>query len=126
MPRHFKRWEDHSPRWQRDSARKGLSPQRWNGWLKLSEKTRKESDPRMYAAGKSVADQRRERKEQLAVKHMKASVSKTARTSVIQRNVRRMSDSDLDWTLKAKPETIRRRAAQKHTAGYPSNPWWYR
>lgn len=125
MARHYKKWEDHSPRWQREAKKSGLTPQRWNGWLKLSDKTRKETDPRKYAAGKTVAAQRRERNEQLAAKKIAASGSRKARTSVVIRNVGKMTDADLQWTLKATSAQIRERASQKHIAGYATNPWWY-
>jgi hypothetical protein len=126
VARYYKKWEDHSPRWQREQTRKGLSKNRWNAWLKLSDKTRKATDPSQYASGKSIADQRRERKIQQAVQKVKSANSQAARTSVIQRNVRKMSDKDLDWTLKASPKQIRERASKKHVQGYPTNPWWYR
>jgi len=103
-----------------------MTPQRWNGWLKLSDKTRKDSDPRKYAAGQSIAAQRREKKQQEAVKKVRAANPQAARTSVIQRNVQKMSDKDLEWTLKASPQQIRERASQKHVQGYATNPWWYR
>lgn len=125
MARHFKKWEDHSPRWQREQSRKGLDKSRWNAWLKLSESTRKHSDPSKYAAGQSIAGQRRERKEQQAVTKIQSLASRTARTSTIAHNVRRMSDADLDWTLKASPNTIRKRASMRKVSGYVKNPWWY-
>jgi hypothetical protein len=124
VARHYKKWEEHSPRWQREARKGGLTPQRWNGWLKLSEKTRKETDPRKYAKGQTVAAQRRERKERDAAARIK-SVSKRSRISTIQRNVSRMKEDDLDWTLKATPEQIRKKASQKHVPGYAVNPWWY-
>lgn len=104
-----------------------MSPKRWNGWLKLSEKTRKESDPRKYAAGKSIAAQSRERKESLAAKRIKQAVP-NGRTSVINHNVQRMTDKDLDWTLKASPKDIKSRASNKtYKTNYGgTNPWWYR
>ena len=126
MARHYKKWEDHTPRWQREQSRKGLSQKRWNAWLKLSEKTRKTTDPRQYASGKGIADQRRERKIQQAVARIRSATPQSARTSVIQNNVRKMSDKDLEWTLKASPKSIRQRASNKHVQGYPTNPWWYR
>lgn len=126
MARHYKKWEDHSPRWQREQSRKGLDKKRWNAWLKLSEKTRKASDPRDYAAGKSISNQRRERKEREAIRKIKG-ISFTGRTSVIIRNVKKMSDSDLEWTLKASDKQLRMRAGDRAVktqyGGY--NPWWY-
>jgi len=125
MARYYKKWEDHSRRWQRENSRKGLDKNRWNSWLKLSDQTRKQSDPRKYAAGKSIAAQRREKKEQLAAQRIKDAAMRTARTSTINNNVHRMTDSDLDWTLKASKNAIRNRAAQKNVPGYARNPWWY-
>lgn len=125
MARYFKKWDDHSPRWQREQSRKGLDKGRWNAWLKLSDSTRKGTDPRKYAAGQSIAGQRRERKEQEAVRRIQSSASRKARSSTISHNVHRMSDADLDWTLKASPQSIRKRAAMAKVSGYPKNPWWY-
>lgn len=126
MARYYKKWEEHSPRWQREQSRKGLDKKRWNAWLKLSNKTRKETTPNAYAAGKSVANQRRERKEQLAVKRIKAASRLKGRTATVQRNVSRMSDQELDWTIKATDRQIRVRAGDKSIKGQRgTNPWWY-
>src|SRR5215471_10544752 len=124
MARHYKKWEDHSPRWQRENSRKGLDKSRWNAWLKLSESTRKQSNPSSYAAGQSIAGQLRERKEKEAAKRIQASASRKARLSTIEHNVHRMSNADLDWTLKASPQAIRKRASMPKVSGYPKNPWW--
>ena len=124
MARHYKRWEDHSPRWQRQAKREGLTPQRWNGWLKLSDKTRKETDPRKYAAGVSVAGQRVERKREAAVNAIRKAMGLRQRKSVIENNVNQMKESDLDWTNKATARQIRQRAAMKKVPGYTRNPWW--
>lgn len=125
MARYYKKWEDHSPRWQRDQSRKGLDKSRWNAWLKLSGSTRKQTDPRKYAAGQSIAGQKRERKEQEVIRKIQSSASRTARPSTIAHNVRKMSDTDLDWTLKASPQAIRKRASMPKVSGYIKNPWWY-
>lgn len=127
MARYYKKWEEHSPRWQREQSRKGLDKKRWNAWLKLSDKTRRTSTPDSYAAGKSIANQTRERKEQQAVQHLVAN-TEGARVSVIKRNVSRMSAKDLDWTLKATSTQIRNRAGSKGIKSQygGSNPWWYR
>jgi hypothetical protein len=127
VARYYKKWEEHSPRWQREQSRKGLDKKRWNAWLKLSDKTRRTSTPDSYAAGKSIASQSRERKEQQVVQRMVAATT-AARVSLIRRNVSRMSNADLDWTLKATNAQIRTRAANKELKGKygGSNPWWYR
>lgn len=126
MARQFKKWADHSPRWQRDATRQGLIPQRWNRYQKLSENTRKSTDPRKYAAGQSVAQQRKEGRLQQAAQKIRDAAPVTSRKSVIERNVKRMTDKDVAWTLKATPDKIRNRAGQKHVAGYHTNPFWYR
>lgn len=127
MARFYKKWEDHSPRWQREQSRKGLDKKRWNAWLKLSEKTRRTSSPESYAAGKSIANQRREAKVQATIKKMIAA-TQAARLSTIKRNVNRMSDKDMDWTLKATTAAIRIRGADKSVKSQYGgvNPWWYR
>jgi hypothetical protein len=127
VARYYKKWEDHSPRWQREQSRKGLDKKRWNAWLKLSDKTRRTSTPASYAAGKSIANQTRERKEQQAIRRIVA-VTTTVRVSVVKRNVSRMSNADLDWTLKATEAQIRSRASNKSLKSKYGgvNPWWYR
>ena len=125
MARHYKKWEEHSPRWQRENSRKGLDKSRWNAWLKLSNTTRKQSSPSKYAAGQSIAGQTRERKENEAVKRIQAAASRKARSSTIAHNVHRMTNADLDWTLQASPQAIRKRASMAKMSSYPKNPWWY-
>lgn len=125
MARHYKKWEDHSPRWQREQTRKGLDKKRWNNWLKLSEKTRKASDPSDYAAGKSIADQAKARKLDAAFKKLIALKPAGRPTAFIRRNVERMTEKDLNWTIKATPDQIRARARQKNIPGYVRNPFWY-
>lgn len=127
MARHYKKWEEHSPRWQREQSRKGLDKKRWNAWLKLSDKTRKVTTPNAYAAGKSVANQRLEGKIKRATEKM-LTVQFEVRPAVVRRNVARMSEKDLDWTLKASAKAIRMRAGDKSVKNRynGSNPWWYR
>lgn len=127
MARYYKKWEDHSPRWQREQTRKGLDKKRWNAWLKLSEKTRRDTSPNAYAAGKSISNQRSERKIQQVVSKM-VTIQFNVRPSVVRRNVSRMSEEDLNWTLKASDVAIRKRAADKSQVNRYNgvNPWWYR
>lgn len=127
MARHYKRWEEHSDRWQREKSRKGLDKRRWNAWLKLSNKTRSVTTPDAYAAGKSVANQRVEGKIKRAIQKM-LGIQFDVRPAVVRRNVARMSEKDLDWTLKASNKTIRARAGDKAIKNRynGSNPWWYR
>lgn len=125
MARSYKRWEDHSPRWQREQSRNGLDKKRWNAWLKLSEKTRRTSDPVKYAAGTSVASQSRERKEATVVARL-MKMSHKARLATIKAQVQRMTSKDLDWTLKATDGQIAARASRRKIDGYIRNPWWYR
>jgi len=128
VARHFKKWEEHSPRWQREQTRKGLDKKRWNAWLKLSDKTRKVSDPVKYASGSSITNQRRERKEQQAADKIRSVGGTNVRSSVVYRNVKRMTETDLNWTLKASHSQIVGRAGDKtvKTRYGDVNPWWYR
>lgn len=126
MARYYKRWEEHSTRWQREQSRKGLDKKRWNAWLKLSNKTRKETSPNAYAAGKSVANQRRERKEIQAAKRIKAASRYKSRQASVERNVSKMTEQELDWTIKATDRQIRVKAGDKKLKGQRGgNPWWY-
>lgn len=126
MARYYKKWEEHSPRWQREQTRKGLDKKRWNAWLKLSNKTRKVTTPDAYAAGKSVANQRLEGKIRRVIDKM-MNVQFDVRAATVRHNARNMSEKDLDWTLKASPKAIRARAGDKSIKSKYGgrNPWWY-
>lgn len=128
MARRYKRFEEHSERWQKQARKEGIDSTRWNGWLKLSEKSRKESDPRKYGAGQSIGTQRIERKRAKAEQRINAARQgvERRRQSVVHYNVGRMMEKDLDWTMQATPQQIRERASKKTVPGYDSNPWWYR
>lgn len=60
MAAQVKRFGDHSQRWQRDALRKGIDPNKWDRWRKLSPATRKATNPTDYAKGKSVRAQLRD------------------------------------------------------------------
>lgn len=126
MARYYKKWEEHSPRWQREQTRKGLDKKRWNAWLKLSDKTRKVTTPDAYAAGKSVANQRVEGKIRRAIEKM-LKIQFNTRPATVVKGVRSMSEKDLDWTLKASERSIRGRAKDKSIKNRYGgrNPWWY-
>lgn len=59
MTAQVKRFGEHSPRWQRDARRKGVDPQLWDRWRKLSPKVRKSTNPFEYAQGSTVRKQLR-------------------------------------------------------------------
>lgn len=125
MARRYKRFEEHSERWQKQARKEGVKPERWNSWLKLSESTRKTTDPRKYGVGQSIAAQRIERKRTKAEQSI-AAKRKHGRKSVIRHNVARMTEKDLDWTIRASAQQLSQRASAKTVSGYASNPWWYR
>lgn len=53
----FKKFSEHSQRWQREKLRDGVNPARWNAWNRLSEKSRKSTTPTAYGQGQSVREQ---------------------------------------------------------------------
>lgn len=126
MARRYKRFEEHSERWQKQARKEGVDPKRWNSWLKLSDNTRKATDPRKYGSGHTVSAQRIERKRALVERKMNDARLGIGRKAVVRHNVGRMLEKDLDWTLSASGQSIRKRASLKHVTGYDSNPWWYR
>lgn len=64
MARQVKRFGEHSQRWQKEARAQGISPTKWNKWRRLSESTRKATNPTDYAKGKTVATFRTEQKQQ--------------------------------------------------------------
>jgi hypothetical protein len=118
-----KRWDDHSPRWKREAVKQGLSKQKWDSWLKLSEKSKKIAAPREYAAGKSVAEQRRAKIETDVVEHMQATVG--GRIGTVRAGAAIMTSEQLRWTLKASAKQIRHRARTYKVSAGQRNPWWY-
>jgi len=123
VARHYKRYEDHSERWKKQAQRDGITPERWNGWLRLSNKTRENTNPRSYGAGISIATQRVERKRELARKAMYRARKNVGRASYIDNNVRLMTEKELDWTISASTQQIRLKAQQKSVPGHGFNPW---
>ncbi len=121
MPR--KRWDDHSARWKREAERQGLSKSRWDSWFKLSAKSRKIADPRKYAAGQSVADQRRATLEKRALSNMSAKFP-TGRRSTMLLGIEEMTTAQLRWTANAGIAQLKTRARMKYASG-ERNPWWY-
>lgn len=53
----FKKFSDHSARWQREKTKAGVTPQKWNAWDKLTPKSKKVTNPTEYGKGESVRDQ---------------------------------------------------------------------
>lgn len=119
-----KRWDDHTPKWQRQAAREGMTRARWDAWFSLSPTTRKKTDPRQYAKGITVASQRRTVQENAAADVM-GGLRASASDRTIRLGVQSMTARQLRWTIKAQPHQIRKRAAQPLTAGQTRNPWWY-
>lgn len=119
----FKPWEDHSDRWKRSQLRKGLTPKRWDAWLRLSQKSRRDTDPYKYASGDSVRDQRRQALIDAAMANYKKQIA-PKETKRIARNLRRMSNDQLRWTAKATSASLLKRVKMKPEPGR-ENLWWY-
>ncbi len=119
-----KRFEDHSARWQRQARKDGLDARRWNAWLKLSASTRKTTDPRQYAAGVGVSQQRTERA-RAAVLARFQNIFPKGRTSTMRMSIAQMNQRQLRQALTDPPSRIQSRAKRKPAPG-DYNPWWYR
>lgn len=122
MPRQIKRWEDHSPRWQREHAKAGESAKRWNGYLKLSEKSQKAAEPRRYAQGESVAEQRRSGYESAAFHTM--AVEMMGREASVRESLENMTTAQLRWTATATAAQISARARDKRYRNENGRPIW--
>lgn len=123
MSKPRKPFQDHSARWKREALRDGLKPQRWNRWLRLSPMLRTETDPRGYAAGRSLESLITEYYEPKVIDRMMTQSPK-ARLSTITAGVQEMTPTQLRWTMKAPRHEITRRARRKYPQGV-RNPWWY-
>lgn len=120
-----KRWDDHTPKWQRQATREGMTRARWDAWFSLSAVTRKKTDPRQYAKGITVATQRRTAQENAAADRM-SELRASASQTTIRKGVAIMTARQLRWTIKAKDFLIRKRASMPASVyGLPRNPWWY-
>ncbi len=119
----FKKWDDHSERWKRSQLRKGLTPKRWDSWLRLSQKSKRDTDPYKYASGDSVKDQRRQALIDAAFANYKKHIA-PKETRRISRNLRKMTNDQLRWTAKATSKSLRNRVNQKPEPGQ-INLWWY-
>lgn len=118
-----KKWDDHSDRWKRDQAKKGLSKSKWDAWFKLSAKSRQIADPYKYAAGMSVAEQRVTKAKANALANMRKHFPQ-GRVGTMTLGINEMTSEQLRWTAKATGAAIRKRAAVKPGSGV-RNPWWY-
>lgn len=120
----FKRWEDHSARWQREHSAAGETKAKWNRFLKLSGKTRKGANIREYAKGVSVPAQRKTKAVTTAITRMKS--LGFGREYVIERGAEHMTAVELRWTSTASIAQIKLRAGNKKYVRNGINPWWYR
>lgn len=105
-----------------------MTPTRWNQWLKLSPQSRKSSDPREYAKGKSVAAQRMDAKREQAAAKILNAFPAESRPGTVRRGVRAMDTSQLNAVLKRDGAKLReyiRTQARNNTPG-KLNPFWYR
>ncbi len=123
MSKPRKRWADHSPRWKREASRDGMTPQRWDRWLRLKTDVKAETDPRRYAAGVPIPTLIHEYLSPKATDRM-LQMKATARLSTIAAGVEEMTIAQLRWTIKAPAQDISRRARRKYPPG-ERNPWWY-
>lgn len=108
MQRFRKRWEDHSPRWQREHAKAGETKSRWNRFLKLSPKSQAVADPRKYAQGVSVGEQRAQGYYDRAFDVMH--VEMMGRKKTVVASLAMMTPEQIRWTAKATAAQISARA----------------
>ncbi len=117
-----KRFEEHSPRWQREQRRAGIDPKRWNQWLKLRPATRKGTDIRKYAGHppQSVRDQKLAGLRAAALANMSTKLT-NPNMSLLRRNVGKMSAKQLRFAANASLKSLRTKAKQKT----PGNLFYY-
>ncbi len=120
----YKRWDDHSVRWKKAQERKGLTPKRWDAWLKLSAATRRQTNIEKYALGVSVSDQKRQGLLDAALANTKKQHGSKAEDWRIRRGLRKMSNDQLRWTAKASKTALVNRAKRRMGPG-EINLWWY-
>lgn len=118
-----KRWDEHSARWKREAEKAGLTKTRWDNWFKLSAKSRKLTDPRKYAAGESVAYQRRSQLETKAMSNMQLKFP-VGRRATMRMGIEIMTSAQLRWTATATLGQLKSKARMKFPPG-ERNPWWY-
>lgn len=82
MARQVKRFRDHSPRWQREALKKGIDPSKWDRWTKLSPKSRRVTNPNVYATGEGVLAQ-------IRAKLLDDATAKVVAVHNVQRGARR-------------------------------------
>lgn len=124
-------WDSHSDRWKATQRKRGVSPQRWNAWRKLSPTARKKSSPQRYGAGESVASQARNDLVESVVDKLHQRALDRSPTPVdrraVQRNVKRVSSRHLRRIERMNAEQLEadaeRMSKRAHT-GVPS-PYWY-
>lgn len=104
MAKQVKRFGEHSQRWQREARKQGMTARKWNKWRKLSEPTRKATNPYDYSKGKTVTAFRTEKKQQ-AVYDSLANVHKDNakfRPRTVRERVKQMSLEQLNKILSFK------------------------
>lgn len=124
-----KSWSEHSARWKREAVREGLSARRWDLWRKLSPKARADSDPRAYAQGKSVPQQRLERKQSTAIDKIMSVKAGVARRFTVARGVVMMDSDELHKINSMSPvklDSYMTRMARRKMQPGQHNPYWYR
>lgn len=123
-----KAFADHSARWQKQALRDGIDPKRWDAWRKLSASSRKVSDPRKYAQGVTVADQRREARETAARNRLIGALGGKVTPRMAGRIAREIPARDQNRIIKmGRMDVIRfvtRKAGLKPRYG-ERNPYWY-
>jgi hypothetical protein len=120
----YKPWDDHSARWKASQRRKGLTPKRWDAWLKLSASTRRATNIEKYALGVSVKDQKRQGLLDAALANTKKQHGSKVEDWRVRRGLRKMSNDQLRWTAKASKAALVNRAKRRMGPG-EINLWWY-
>jgi hypothetical protein len=123
-----KTFEQHSERWQREARRDGITPSRWNRWIRLSDKTRRATDPRKYAQGESVAKQRLNTKREQAAAKILSVFKDSARAAAVRRGVQSMSTTQLNGVLRRDGSKLVEHVRQQARKNIPGqrNPFWYK
>lgn len=131
----MKIWSRLTERTQKQYRSKGVTPQRYNAWVKTSQKTKsklasKGISRNDFLTAKSTKEASRAASEKRAAARL-VSVLPKAKEANIRKHVATMTPAELQIAIQARPDKLRSLASRQ---GYktvswsvtPINPFWYR
>lgn len=102
-----------------------MTPRRWNRYLSLPPDVQKQTDPRKYAAGQGIVQQRREQMVNAVVANYYRQLGRLIREKTVRRGASQMTARQLRWAAQASATELVGRASRKPQEG-ERNPFWYR